>query len=152
MDRESLLKSEFAYKINQIQTIKFIYNSEIDVFKAQSLVESSNLEVQINYNHFVVENESSFRIDIKVKFIDVSDGLELFEYIGRTKFFINGLESLKTIEGYKIPDSVLIQLFSLSYSHARALLSVELNATVFKDLYFLPVINPVVFLNNQKDK
>ena len=64
---------------------------------------------------------------------------------------IEGLEQtyVDKKDSFDLPDNLIVQLFSISFTHARALLSIELSPTIYKNRYFLPIIDPTSILNNE---
>jgi len=75
------------------------------------------------------------------------------EHTGRTSYFVEVLLSTVNNEtgSYDLPDALMLQMAGIAFSHARALLTTELNPTVFSNKYFLPVIDPKTLLP-QKEK
>lgn len=68
-----------------------------------------------------------------------------------TRFFIKGLKrfEIKKAETVSIdlPDQILVTLFSISFSHARAIQMQNTTGTKFQNIY-LPIINPEETLKN----
>lgn len=75
----------------------------------------------------------------------------MVEHIGRTGFYVMGLQDRFRDEDktFDLPDLFLAQVLGISYTHARALLNVEISPTVYRDKYFLPVIDPMKLIPNQ---
>lgn len=135
---------QFEYKITKIQTVKFFFE-EIDDSDVIDLFSSeSNLGISINTNYGVDRKESSIVIEIHTLLIRRSDEKTLVEHVGRTKYQVNGLESVYNPEkdAFDIPDGFIILISSIAFTHSRALLAVEISSTCYKDKYFLPIINP----------
>lgn len=141
---EQAPKVQFEYKITKIQTIKFSFE-DIEENLINLLFDSkSGLGISINSNYGVNGEDSSIIIDIHTQLLRNEDRKVLVEHIGRTKYRVNGLEKVYDAEAdlYNIPDGFFILISSIAFSHARALLSVEISSTCYKDKYFLPIINP----------
>lgn len=135
---------QFEYKINKIQTVKFFFE-EVDESILDQLFESnSELGISINSNLVVSKEDSTIAIDIHTHLVRKVDSTILVEHIGRTKYQVVGLDSVHETETdlYNIPDGFIILISSIAYTHSRALLTVELSSTCYRDKYFLPIINP----------
>jgi len=142
--------SKIEYKVSRISSIKFFHEQieqrELDkLFKAKE----KGLAINLNIGSKTELSTSTMTIDITTKLSRQSDNQVLVEHTGRTAFEVKGLKNIydKEKERINFPDGLLIQIYSIAYTHARALLAVELSPTVYKDKYFLPVVDPSVFLN-----
>jgi len=142
--KKDKVEIELEYRIVKIQTTKFSF-LEIDEENANKLFESEdllsvNLGVSIN-----IDNEkSTLSIDINTVLFDKNSNKTIVEHTGKTTFELRGLTEIynKESDSFDIPDGLIVQLYAISYSHARALLATELNPTIFKEKFFLPVIDP----------
>lgn len=76
----------------------------------------------------------------------------LVEHTGRTSFYVEGLEKFfkEKDSTYDLPNIFMIQILGIAYTHARALLSVEISPTIYRDNYFLPVVDPANLLPKNK--
>lgn len=143
---------KLAYKIIKINTLKFAFE-EIDeeVFEKISN-DPDSLIVDLSIELSIDKEKSTINIDINTKLISKESKVNLIEHSGRTTFLIKGLEKTfnKKEKHYDIPDELLTHLYGLAYSHSRALLTVEISPTMYKDKYFLPVVDPRNFINKKK--
>jgi hypothetical protein len=75
-------------------------------------------------------------------------------HTARTVFYIKNMKDFyeKETEKVNIPDPATVQFLGISFSHARAALAIELSSTVYRDKYFLPVVDPLVLFNKLLDK
>lgn len=140
-----------SYKISKIHTLKFSFE-EIDNDRAEYLFETPNaLFLHTNVVLNIDKEKSTIAIDINSNLSDKEKKEVLVEHSGRTIFHFKGLNDVynEKEDIFDIPDGILVQLFSLSYSHARALLAMEVSPTIFKDHYILPVIDPTEFLKKK---
>lgn len=147
-------KTNISYRILKIHTIKFSFN-EIDSDKFNSIFENGNsLSVTTNVSFNIDESKSKITIDINTHLINNESIGDLVEHTGRTIFDVKGLTTVYNEEdnSFDLPDEFVVQLFGLAYSHSRALLAVEISPTIYKDKYFLPVIDPISFLKKHKNK
>jgi len=96
-------------------------------------------------NHFSVSMTTTLR-SIKSKEID------LIKHTGETNFLLSNLEGffVKEKDAFDLPEDLLVQLYGISYSHCRALLSSELKNTSYNNLYILPIIDPKQLLVKTK--
>lgn len=148
---KSKTEVELSYKIIKIQTAKFAHQ-EIEENHFKTLLASNDeLSVNMNLNLNIDKEKSSISVDVTTSLIEKKSELILIEHTGRTIYNIKGLEKIYTSENdtFEIPDGLLIQLYSMAYTHSRALLAVELSPTMYKDNYFLPVVNPEMFIKKQ---
>lgn len=140
---------QIGYRIKQINTTKFsfeeIVNDEKDVIVFDSLAININAKLEIN------KKNSEVTILINSEFSEKKSQTVLIEHSGKTVFEFDDLERLINPDNnnFEIPNNLLVQLYGLSYSHARALLASENSRTVYKDKYFLPVIDPKRFIQKQ---
>ena len=108
-----------------------------------------NLKVNVDVNMSISLEKSEILFEVNTTLLNRENDETVFTHTGKTTFSIQNLKSTfnKEEEKFELPDNFMVQLYALSYSHARALLSVELTKTVYKDLFYLPVINPTIILN-----
>jgi len=135
---------EIGYRIIKIHTSKFSFE-DLNEESVEKLFNTPNL-LAVNMNTIlnIDKEKSTITIDIGTGLTEKQNNQILIEHSGRTIYHVKGLESVynKEKDYYDIPDGLLLQLYSMSYSHARALLATEISPTIYKDKYFLPVINP----------
>ncbi|MFK8013288.1 MAG: hypothetical protein AB8B80_14710 [Marinicellaceae bacterium] len=138
-----------SYKIADIKTVRFTYE-EIPVEEVEAVflnIEQINFTVNMGTN-FNLEN-STFTLDVKTGLSLKSEPAKLLvEHIARTVYGIKDMDALLTAdkESINIPELFLKQLYGISFSHARALLAVELSPTNYKGKYILPVVDPAILL------
>lgn len=143
---------KIGYKISKIHTIGFaikdIKEEELEPLFNDSLA-TINVGSNINFDAKV----SSIVIDIKSSLAKKGGKNDLVSHTGRTVFFIRDLDSYFNSEdgSYNLPQNFLLQLLGISFSHSRALLATELQSTVYRDKFILPVIDPSLLLPNQKE-
>lgn len=142
-----------SYRVTKIHTFKFSVSEVDDDYFNLIFSEDSqllNLDSSLNLN--IDKEKSLINVDVKSTLQDLKKDISLVDHIGRTTFHVKGL--MKTWDeksnSFDLPNGLLIQIFSLSYSHARALLATEISPTMYKDKFILPVVNPQNFLKNQK--
>ncbi|HET6558408.1 MAG TPA: hypothetical protein VFG54_13910 [Prolixibacteraceae bacterium] len=135
---------ELGYRISRIYTTKFTFEDFSEEELDNVLNKSDNLNIII-HTFLNIENEKSMvNLDVISQLVEKENEKSLVEHSGRTSFEFIGLEGYynKERDVYDLPDNVAIQIYSIAYTHARALLAVETSRTVYKDKYFLPVIDP----------
>ena len=140
--------NNLGYRISQIHSLKFSFK-DIDLDKLNKIFEQQNtLALNTNTSLNIDGQKSTITIDISTNLIDKIADEVLVEHSGRTVFLINGLDKVynEIDENFDLPDGLIIQLFGIAYSHARALLATEISPTIYKDKYILPVIDPSQFL------
>ncbi|MDD3721601.1 MAG: hypothetical protein PHW92_03805 [Lutibacter sp.] len=146
-------KIEIGYRIIKIHTSKFSFE-DLDEKSVEKLFNSTNLlAVNMTTMLNIDKEKSTITIDIGTALTEKGNNRTLIEHSGRTIYHVQGLKNVynKGKDYFDIPDGFLIQLYSLAYSHSRALLATEISPTIFKDKYFLPVINPIDLIK-QKSK
>lgn len=147
--KEQQKEFNLGYKVAKINTTKFSY-SDLEEDKVAFLFENEdNLRVSLDVNMGISLEKSEIFFEINTLLSNKENDENVITHTGKTTFSIQNLESTfsKEDEKFDLPDGFIVQLYALSYSHARALLSVELNRTVYKDLFYLPVIDPTKILN-----
>lgn len=140
---------DLGYKVVKIDTTKFSY-SDLEVDKVTFLFKNEdNLKVNLDVNMSISLEKSEIFFEINTSLSNRENDESIITHTGKTTFSIQNLDSTfnKEDEKFDLPDGFIVQLYALSYSHARALLSVELNRTAYKDLFYLPVIDPTKILN-----
>lgn len=146
---ENKERKTIEYRVLKIQSLKFSFEDlelkEIEnIFKTR---ENLNLSFKTKAD-FNIE-KSHIAIDIQSELSVVNDTTTLLvEHLGRTVYEVKGLKDfyIKEEKEFNLPDDFMVQLFAIAFSHTRALLSMEINATSYKEHYMLPVIDPAVFL------
>lgn len=133
-----------GYRIAKIHTIKFGFKDipperVLELFGAPDA-----LGVNINVGVQVDRDKSNITIDVSSDLMDNTDNSVLINHTGRTVFFIQGLEQTFNVEknAFDLPDPLLVQIYGIAYTHARALLATEISPTCYHERYFLPVIDP----------
>lgn len=145
-------KIKLGYKILKIHTTKFSF-TDIDSDELTNLLDSKeDLGINVNVSLNINKDESTLTLDVSTQLIKTKDKVFLVEHSGRTVYFVGGLEGTfdKEKNVYNLPNDLLIQWYSIAYTHSRALLAIEISPTVYKDKYFLPVINPLDLLKLDK--
>ena len=133
-----------GYKIIKIQTIKFSFEEVENQIFDSLLIQEDALSINL-HTAFTIDKETSIiTFDIHTQLVQKEISKTLIEHIGRTEYKIEGLDKAynKEKDLFDLPDNFVIQLYSIGYTHARALLSVEVSPTMYKEKYFLPVIDP----------
>lgn len=138
---------KLMFRVRNIASVNFSYTDlnpeELNLIRSGST--SLNLSIATNFR--INSNDSLIIISIITTVLGVNNE-EIMKHVGRTTFDVQGLEETKDLsgEGFELPNEFVIQLYSISYTHARALLATMASSTDFKDLVILPVIDPKVFL------
>lgn len=140
----------FAYTIKKIQTVNFDYTDITEKELELLIAEPELLKINLDVDWRIFRKDSKIEIDIISKLVRNSDREILFHHSGRTIFgFINLNFFYNTEKGiFDIPNGFVNELNSMSYAHSRALLAVKLKSTVYEDKFFLPIVEPELFLKN----
>ena len=144
-------KDNLGYRISQIHTLKFSFKDiELDRLN-QLFEEQNNLALNTKTSLNIDKEKSIITIDINTNLFDKNNDEILVEHSGRTVYQVKGLEAVYNAQEntFDIPDGFIVQLFSIAYSHARALLATEISPTIYKDKYILPVIDPSSLLKKE---
>lgn len=147
-------KVKLSYRIKKIQTINFSF-VEINKIDFESLVENPNgMGINIDVSLAVNADHKEITIDVSTKLFVTEDNNVLVAHTARTGFYVEGLAQVQNKEqnSYDLPIGFSAQIIGIAYTHARALLSVEISPTVYRDGYFLPVIDPMKLLPKQMPK
>lgn len=133
-----------GYKIVKIHTTKFAYQ-DIDEESIHNIFNNEDtLKANLSVNMSISLNKSEIVFEIHTSLINKFTEDIVIEHLGKTTFLVRNLEEYynRDEDNYHLPDDFVVQLYALSYSHARVLLSEELSRTALKDKFYLPVIDP----------
>ncbi|MDG1403877.1 hypothetical protein [Polaribacter sp.] len=141
-------KVNIGYRIKKIHTTKFSFE---EIEKDGEIVIFDSLAINLNAKLDINKEISELSITINSEFTEKESNIHLIKHSAKTVFYFDGLETLLNEENdnFEIPNNLLVQLYGLAYSHARALMAVENSRTIYKDKYFLPVIDPKMFIKKQ---
>lgn len=134
-----------GYRITQIKTHK------ITIVEPDN-VNFDKITISGNVNFMVTDlagDKAEIIFDIVTDFFQPENKEILISHIGRTKYLVQNLPSSNDKDAFNIPDQLMIMLYSIAHSHARALLASDLQNTMYKDKMFIPVIDPKNILNNE---
>lgn len=139
----------FSYRATDILTTKFAYNDVDESILEILFTEMTNLGFTLNVTPNIDIDNSKFTIDINTILSNKQSEEMLVEHTGRTAFFIEGLKEALNSEkdALNLPKSLLQQMYGIAFSHARALLAVELSPTNFKGRYVLPIVDPAMLVH-----
>lgn len=152
MDSNS--ETPIRFRISKIQSIKFSFE-DIDEKELERLLSTEEaLGITFNVGLEYTPDQKNIRIDIHSRLFVRDSDLTLISHVGRTVFDVVGLKNAfnEKEQVLDLPTNFLVQLLSMSYTHARALLSIDLSPTVYRDKYFLPIVDPTKLLPNQDEK
>lgn len=144
-------ETNLAYRISKITTTEFSFvdklMSEVQSIFASDDALKTNLNISIDLN----KERSEISFEIHSILWNTKTNEELVKHTGKTIFSLVDLESSYNEEAdtYSLPDALMVQFYSIAYTHSRALLSVELLKTPYRELYFLPVIDPKSILSKK---
>jgi len=149
MDSNS--EAQISYRISKIQTIKFEFEDHDEKEVDRLLTTEGLLGVTFNVGIEFSPETKNVRVDIYSRLFVRDSDLTLISHVGRTAFDVVGLENAfnENEQALDLPTNFLVQILSMSYTHARALLNIELSPTVYRDKYFLPIVDPTKLLPNQ---
>jgi hypothetical protein len=139
---------ELAYKVAKINTTKFSYKDLDEDVVNKIFSNQEDIKVDLNVGLGISAEKSEMYFEINTSLRENGSDESIIQHTGKTTFSIKNLEKAyhKEEDKFDIPDGLIAQLYALSYSHSRALLSVELSKTIYKDKFYLPVINPTDIL------
>jgi len=134
--------TNIGYKINRIVTTEFAFKELNNIDSLFS--DNDRLKIDLNVHFNIHEEKNIIVFEIETNLLDTKNNIEIIKHKGKTEFEINNLKNtyLPEEDAYDLPDDLIIQLYSISYTHTRALLSNELSPTIYKNKYFLPIIDP----------
>lgn len=146
-----------SYKVIKIHTTKFSFE-DVDEEKLNEIVaDEDKPNLNINVSISSRKEKSTVTFDVTSYFLNPEDNSQpLVTHTARTIFYIKNIEDIyeKETDKINIPDQVALQFLSISFTHARAVLAMELSSTVYRDKYFLPVVDPMDLfkgLNQKKE-
>jgi hypothetical protein len=128
---ENQKQLEISYKIIKIHSLKFNFEDYNEDIIEELFNTKDALGLDINTSLKIDKETSVITIDIATKLVNNKEDKTIISHTGRTTYHIKGLDKVynKKTDSFDLPDDLTIQLYSLSYSHARALLSTELSPT-----------------------
>jgi hypothetical protein len=155
MNQETNIK--FNYRVSKIST-SYFNAFELPENELTKLFDEPGLiGLQVNTAINISTDAKSIAIDIESELSKKVNKELLIAHKGRTIFSVDNLQDFFKPESnsFNLPSNVLVQLFSLAYTHARALIAIEISPTVYKDKFFLPIVDPNImikaFLNNDSE-
>lgn len=155
MDKGKEIK--ISYRILKIHTTSFSIK-DISEQQLEDLFKDSNALINVGSNINFDKSKSTVTIDIKTSLTKKGENKQLVDHTGRTVFFVDDMSKfyVSKSDTYDLPTNFILQLLGISFSHSRALLSTELQSSVYADKFVLPVINPNILLpkhiQEQKEK
>lgn len=145
MDKGKEIK--ISYRILKIHTTSFSIKDILEQ-QLEELFKNGNALLNMGSNINFDNLKSTITIDIKTSLIKKGENKQLVDHTGRTVFFMEDIKKFYNTksDSYDLPTNFILQLLGISFSHSRALLSTELQSTVYADKFVLPVINPNILL------
>ncbi len=127
-----------------------IHWSILEIKETEFFVDESAKPGQVNFGYQVVLDikvpESLVSFSIIATYVNAATNDVVLKSKSHTSFGIKDMESFtkkdeKGQDAVDLPDALWISLFSMAYSHARALLARSAGPTIFK-AFIIPPINP----------
>ena len=145
MDKDKEIK--ISYRILKIHTTSFSIK-DISEQELEDLFKDGNALLNMGSNINIDNSKSIVTIDIKTSLTRKGENKQLVDHTGRTAFFVENIKKFYDPKNdtYDLPTNFILQLLGISFSHSRALLSTELQSSVYADKFVLPVINPNILL------
>ncbi|HBH24098.1 MAG TPA: hypothetical protein DDY13_11835 [Cytophagales bacterium] len=144
-----------SYKVVKIHTTRFSIEDMEEERLNEIVADNENPNLNIKIGISAQKEKSTVTFDITSYFLSPEDKTKpLVTHTARTVFYIKNMKDFyeKETEKVNIPDPATVQFLGISFSHARAALAIELSSTVYRDKYFLPVVDPLVLFNKLLDK
>lgn len=144
MAKEVEKNSKLSYKVKKINTSKFSFVEIEEKDLGNLFLKDDVLNIELDVGMGINKEKSEIFFEISTSLKNKDSNEIIVQHTGKTIFQMNHLEETynKEHDQFDLPDGLVVQLYALSYSHARALLAVELNNTIYKDKFYLPVIDP----------
>ena len=145
---------DIKYRIVKILSVKFNFEDLREETIEKLFATKDALDLNITTDFKIEKEPSTITIDISTNLLNKQDESAIIVHTGRTMFHLVGLDKAykKETDSFVLPDNLTAQLYSLAYSHSRALLAAELNPTLYRDKYFLPVLDASIFLNDKEKR
>jgi hypothetical protein len=139
------IPTDLAYHITQIKTKAISINEPDDI-------DFNQIDVigEVAFGTTTIDdNTIELAFEIISNFIDNRTQHTLVTHTGLTKYNLVNIQNIKNKEdnSLSIPDQLMVMLYAMAHTHARALLAVDLKQTIYKDQLFIPVIDPKAILN-----
>jgi preprotein translocase subunit SecB len=124
--------------------------SILEIKETEFFVDESAKPGQVNFSYQVVLDikvaASSVSFSIIATYVNATTNEVILKSKSHTSYGIKNMESFtikdeKGQDAVDLPDALWISLFSMAYSHARAMMARSAGSTIFKTLV-LPPINP----------
>lgn len=147
-----MAKNDLHYRISKIHTSKFSIVEYSDSEFEELFKKPEDLNFGLKTGIKFEENKKTVTIIVDSVLThnkNATNSKTIVEHVGKTQYDFSGLDNVydEKTDSYDLPEKLTLILFTLAYSHARALLSVELSPTPLKDKVFLPIIdNPAVLI------
>ena len=124
-----------------------------------SIVEPKNIDFNLIKHwdtyatKFKVINENKAILDFLIStYVIYSTSQEkLITHVGLTRFEVGNLQLADPVdpESLIMPEEILLQIYTNSCAHARALLAVELKDTIYNEKFFPPILVPKNSIDQQ---
>lgn len=142
---------QFGYKVAKINTTQFSF-TDMDEEAANLIFENDEqfrTDISVNINFHLEKSEISFEIKTSIQLLSTNE--ILISHSGKTVYSVDQLEKAynKKLNQFLLPDALIVQIYGIAFSHTRALLAVELNGTIYRDKFLLPIIDPRQILNKK---
>lgn len=147
MKKQVQQEENIGYRIVQIKTHK-ISITEPDHIEFEDMTVSG----KVNFSVKVLNNVVEMLFDIVTEYVDANTKEVLISHMGRTKYEAVNIPISEETKMVNIPDQLVVTLYAMAHSHARALLASDLQNTIYKDKVFTPVIDPKEILNHKEDQ
>lgn len=140
---------ELAYAVTQIKTKSLTIN-ESDEFITDTIDVLGQVALRIDV---VPDFTAEITFEINSEFINNITKEILVSHLGVTKFKLINAQSIFSLDSSTLhmPDQLLVTLYAMAHTHARALLAADLKNSIFKDKLFIPIIDPKVILNQKQN-
>ena len=137
--KEVEVEVEIEIGILKIKDLGFMINDSIDPG------EESQIQYNLDLNYNLDEDWIEFTIEAEFR-----DSLTEKSYLNGkvlTRFQVKNLKNFINPQGINLPPEIMTTMFSMSFTHTRAILAKNTVGSKFGDAY-LPIINPVEVLNH----
>ena len=134
------------YKIDEIVEVKFERTDKENNFS----LPGDECEVTLTLGIQIMPESSQIGFHFDITYFDKRDREKLLFYKAQSKFgiwdFPNTFE-IKPDNSYDLPTDFLTQALSISIGAIRGML-IKLNEGTYLDKIYLPIFNPLDFINN----
>lgn len=133
------------FRIKSIDTLKFSYTA-IPTENSETTLNESKLSLNLSVD--INKDDSEIIVVINSSLNNSKLENPVLEHACKTVFYLSGMDNFldQSKKELLLPKDLTTEMVSMAYTHARAVLAVEVSKTMYKDKIMLPIIADTFFI------